>query len=86
MRIGKVIGSVHATRKVQSLTGYRLLILEVLGNELKPTGEKLIAVDTIDAGPGDVVYFVEARDATLALKHELTPSDATIVGLVEDFE
>ncbi|RKZ25635.1 ethanolamine utilization protein EutN, partial [bacterium] len=37
-------------------------------------------------GPGDVVYFVEARDATLALKHELTPSDATIVGLVEDFE
>lgn len=86
MRIGKVIGAVHATKKHPSLIGYRLLILEVMGKGLKPTGERIVAVDTIDAGIGDVVYFVEARDATLILREELTPSDATIVGLVEDFE
>ena len=83
MRLGRVIGSLHCTKKYPELEGYKLLIVQPVTSDNRPTGSPIICVDTVDAGIDDVVFFVEARDAAVPLKVPLTPSDATITGIVE---
>lgn len=86
MNLARVIGNVWATRKLENFEGAKLLILQPVGEDLQPEGTPLVAVDTVGAGPGEVVFFVTAREALLAYKRDLdhlTPCDAAIVGIVE---
>jgi microcompartment protein CcmK/EutM len=83
MHIAKVIGTVVATRKVASLAGQKLLIIQ----PLKPTGEEsgrpLVAVDTVRVGPGDLVFFVRGREAAHTIEEKFNPADAAIMGIVD---
>jgi ethanolamine utilization protein EutN len=83
MHLGRIIGTVVATTKVPSLEGHRLLLVQPEDESGKPLGEPLVAVDTVSAGPGEWVYFVRAREAAKALPVSFTPSDATILGIVD---
>ncbi len=84
MQLGRVIGTVWATRKVQTLTGYRMLIVQPLTHELSEKGRPLVAVDTVSAAPGQIVYVVKAREASKALEERFNPVDAAIVGIVDE--
>ena len=44
----------------------------------------IIAADTVSAGPGELVFLVGAREASLALEQPFVPIDAAIVGLVDE--
>ncbi len=57
MKIGRVIGSVVATQKVDSLEGIKLLLVQPLDENLKEVGSPLVACDTVQAGYGDVVFY-----------------------------
>ena len=46
--------------------------------------QKHVAVDTVRAGVGDIVYLVGSREATLAWEPTFVPIDAAIVGIVDD--
>ncbi len=83
MHIGKVIGTVVATRKVEQLVGEKFLIIQPLDPNLKPSGKPLVAVDTVRVGEGDIVYFVRGREAAHALGEKFNPADAAIMGIVE---
>jgi ethanolamine utilization protein EutN len=83
MHIAKVVGTLVATRKVSSLHGQKLLVIQPLSPKLEETGRQLIAVDTIRAGPGDIVYFVRGREAAHALDDKFNPADAAIMGIVD---
>ncbi len=83
MHLGRVIGTVVATHKVKSLVGHRLLVVQQEDESGASVGEPLVAVDTVSAGPGEWVTFVRAREAAKALPDAFTPSDATIVGIVD---
>lgn len=83
MHLGRVIGTVVATQKVSALVGHRLLVVQPEDEKGAALGEPLVAVDTVSAGPGEWVYFVRAREAAKALPDAFTPSDATIVGIVD---
>lgn len=83
MTLGRVIGTVVATRKIASLVGQRLLIVQPEDETGAPLGEPLIAVDTVSAGPGEWIYFVKAREAAKALPDAFNPVDAAIVGIVD---
>ena len=83
MRIGRVIGTVVATQKVDSLLGKRLLVVQPMDERRKPYDEPLVAVDTVSAAPGQEVYFVEAREAAKAFPGPQIPSDVTILGIVD---
>lgn len=52
----------------------------------KPSGLPLIAIDTVGAGQGETVFYVTAREASLPLRHALSPVDASIVGIVDTIE
>ena len=87
MNLARVIGNVWATRKLENFEGAKFLVLQPVQDDLKPVGKPLVAVDTVGAGPGEVVFYVTAREALLAYKKDLehlTPCDAAIVGIVEN--
>ncbi len=46
-------------------------------------GKPEVAVDTVQAGIGDYVFYVEAREASLPLLPKVAPVDAAIVGIVD---
>lgn len=84
MQIGRVTGTVVATRRAQGLDGIRLLIVQPLSHDLRPSEPLLCAVDTVRAGPGDLVSFVTAREAAQALDDDFVPVDAAIVGVIDN--
>jgi ethanolamine utilization protein EutN len=84
MYLGKVIGTVVATRKYEGLEGTKLLLVTPLNHQLQRTGDDQVAVDTVRAGRGDLVYLVGSREAALALDPWFVPVDAAIVGIVDD--
>lgn len=84
MYLGRVIGTVVAERKVAGLQGVKLLLVQPLDDQHQATGPVQAAVDTVQAGPGDLVYLVGSREAALALEPSFVPVDASIVGIVDD--
>ncbi|MFH1220930.1 MAG: EutN/CcmL family microcompartment protein [Candidatus Eisenbacteria bacterium] len=83
MHIAKVIGTLVATRKVESLTGQKLLVIQPLSPEGKESGRPIVAIDIVRAGPGDLVYFVRGREAANAIDEKFNPADAAIMGIVD---
>ena len=76
MRIGTVTGSVVAATRRPALTGAKLLLVSF------PAGEPVLAVDAVGAGVGDEV-IVAVGDHPTALVRPDTPTDAVIVGIIE---
>ena len=86
MKLGKVIGNVVATEKDPGLNSLRLLVVQGIDDNLKPTGDPYVAADGIlTAGPGDLVYIVSKKEAAIVFPEELVPIDECIVGYVEDY-
>jgi ethanolamine utilization protein EutN len=83
MYLGKVVGTVVAQTKSEGLAGQKLLLVQPLDHEQKPSGGLEVAVDTVRAGPGDLVFLVGSREAALALEPSFVPVDAAIVGIVD---
>jgi ethanolamine utilization protein EutN len=83
MYLGRVIGTVVASVKYEGLSGQKLLLVQPLDEEQQPSGPIEVAVDTVRAGSGDVVFLVGSREAALALEEHFVPVDAAIVGFVD---
>ncbi len=87
MQLARVIGTVVATVKSPGLEGVKLLIIQPLDKQRQPTGSPLVAADAVHmAGPGELVYFVAAREAAQALPETFVPVDHAIVGIVDAVE
>lgn len=83
MNLGKVTGRVWATRKDGSLEGQRMLFVQPQAFSGTPVGGRIVALDTVDAGVGDTVIYVSSTEATIPFRPQQTPTDATIVGIVD---
>ncbi|MCG8605561.1 EutN/CcmL family microcompartment protein [bacterium] len=83
MNLAKVIGTIWATQKDVNLEGAKMQIIQPQDHRQKKIGDPIVAVDTIGAGPGELVYFVTAREATIPYPTRIAPIDAAIVGIVD---
>jgi len=89
MFVAKVTGSVVSTQKVDSLVGYKLLVVEPYRLEpetrksLATTGRTFVAVDTLGAGAGDYVLLTQGSSARLTEETRELPIDAVVVGIVD---
>ncbi len=81
MMIGKVIGSVVATRKNEKLLGSKFMVVEPLSNR---DGGCIVAVDNVGAGVGETVLVSVGSAARVGTGLETSPVDAAIVGIVDD--
>ena len=84
MYLGRVIGTVVATRKYKGLEAQRLLVVQPLDHKLVPSGPPEVAVDTVSASPKTLVYLVGSREAALACDPWFVPVDSAIVGIVDE--
>jgi ethanolamine utilization protein EutN len=82
--LGRVIGTVVAAQKVAGLEGQKLLVVQPVDDAGSAVGGHEVAVDTVQAGPNDLVYLVGSREAALALDPWFVPVDSAIVGIVDD--
>ena len=84
MQLGRVTGTVVASTKAPGLDGVKLLIVQPLDRRQQPVGSAVVAADAVHmAGPGELVYFVAAREAAQALPDTFVPVDHAIVGIVD---
>lgn len=83
MTLGKVIGTIWATRKYETLSGYKLQFVQPINSIYENIGEPFVAVDTIGAGPGEIILFVTASEAVIPMDVDMAPVDASIVGIVD---
>ena len=83
MIVGKIVGSLIATRKNEKLVGSKFLIVEPIYTK-EPIQNRLIAVDHIGAGIGDIVIVTTGSGARMCCNMEDTPIDAAIIGIVDN--
>ena len=84
MHFGRVVGTVVCTEKVPSWKGHRLLLLQPTDSRGADAGRHFVAVDLVSAAPGQWVFYVKAREAGMALPDTDNPTDAAIIGIVDD--
>lgn len=83
MIIGKVTGSIVATRKNEKLIGCKLMIVEIF--ETMNNGKRnIIAVDNVGAGIGEIVMVAQGSAARIGCNLDNSPVDAAIVGIVDN--
>lgn len=83
MKLGKVIGNVICTQKIDSFQGIKLLLVQPLNEKLEEIGDSVVACDTVQAGTNDIVFYEGGREAALGLENWFNPSDLTIMGIVD---
>ena len=83
MQLARVIGTVVATVKNDSLEGRKLLVVQTVNRNLEPNGKPMVAVDAIGAGVGELVFWCRGKEASFPFKREDTPTDCTIIGIVD---
>ena len=72
-----------ATVKDEQLEGVKLLLLQPLNYVLCEWGRPMVAIDSVQAGEGELVFWVGGREATMAIPGRLVVSDVAIVGIVD---
>lgn len=83
MQLARVIGTVVATVKNDSLEGRKLMVIQSLNADLKPQGNPMVALDAIGAGTNDLVFWCRGKEASFPFKREDTPTDCTIIAIVD---
>lgn len=83
MNLGRVDGTVVSSTVYEGLEGVRLLVVQPLNTALEPVGSQIVAADAVQAGRGEVIYYVNSREASMGLEEAFVPVDACVVGHVD---
>jgi len=83
MQLAKVIGTVVATCKDELLTGVKLLVIQPVDSTGEKDGAPIVAVDTIGAGSGELVFFAKSKEGAMPLLNPNACTDAGITGIID---
>jgi len=87
MILAKVIGNVVSTHKEPKIEGIKFLLLEKINpTTMQGKGDYLVAMDSVGAGVGEVVFFVAGSSSRMTAVTDGKPSDAAIVAIVDAIE
>jgi len=86
MQLARVIGDIVATRKDETLTGIKLMVLQPIAADGSNAGRTLVAVDAVGAGVGETVFFVRGKEASFPFHPTEVTTDAGIVGIVDHWD
>ena len=87
MVLAKVVGTVVSTRKEPKIEGIKFLLLEKLdAATMRGKNDFLVAMDSVGAGPGEVVFYASGSSSRMTEVTEGKPSDATITAIVDVIE
>jgi carbon dioxide concentrating mechanism protein CcmL len=86
MLLGRVVGTLVASRKEPSLEGLKLLVLRQLDIDGKDTAGYRVAVDAVGAGLGEVVLYATGSSARMTKVTDKRPCDGVIMAIVDTLE
>lgn len=85
MKLGRVAGTVVSTIKHPIYEGRRLLMCDMLDADGRDTGDYLLCVDVVNAGPGETVLILdEGNGARQIVADPHGPIRSVIVGIVDE--
>ena len=84
MILGRVCGAIHSTINHEFYNNRKLLVVDRLNLDGKPSGKYLIAVDSVDAGAGETVLVIdEGNSARQIVGDDSAPIRSIIIGIVD---
>lgn len=83
MQLARVIGNVVSTVKNSALVSRKLLIIQSVDSRLRGVGKPLVAIDSVGAGVGELVFWCRGKEASFPFEGSEVPTDCTIVGIVD---
>lgn len=83
MIVGKVVGTVIATRKNANLVGSKFLVIEPI-EKMQAAAGRIVAIDHVGAGIGEIVLVAQGSAARIGCDLPNSPIDAAVVGIVDD--
>jgi microcompartment protein CcmK/EutM len=86
MLLGRVVGTLVATRKDEKLEGVTLLVVKQLNIDNEETGGYVIAADAVQAGVGDTVLYATGSSARQTVLTDKKPCDAVLMAVVDTWE
>jgi len=86
MQLAKIVGSVVATRKEESLSGLKLLLVRPVDEEGREGASVLVAADAVGAGPGELVLIASGSSARQTLATDKRPVDAVVMAIVDSWD
>jgi microcompartment protein CcmK/EutM len=86
MTLGKVVGTVVATRKEPTLDGLKFMLVRAVDGDGRETGTFLVAADAVGAGPGELVLVASGSSARQTQATNNRPVDAVIMAIVDTWE
>lgn len=86
MFIGKVVGSLWATRKTENTRGIKFLIIQPYNLNKNPNTDTVVAVDVLGAGEGELVMVAYGKAARVAVGNENMSIEAAVIGIIDEYE
>ncbi len=86
MLLGRVVGTVVATRKEPQIEGWSLLLVRQVDAENRESGAYVVAVDAVGAGVGETVLYASGSSARQTEVTRDRPCDAVIMAIVDTWE
>ena len=86
MKLAKITGTVVATRKDESLVGYKLMIIHKINGHGEFIGEEEVAVDYVGAGIGETVLIGQGSSVRVDEKKRQAVIDMAIIGIVDNID
>lgn len=86
MLLGKVVGTVVATRKVDTLEGLKFLVVQGVDDTMKLTSTLVVCADSVGAGVDEIVLFCQGSAARQTPQTNNRPVDGVIMAIVDMVE
>ena len=86
MHLGRVAGTLVASRKEELLEGMKFLVVRQLNADNEETGGYVVAVDAVGAGVDEVVMYASGSSARQTAMTKDKPCDAVIMAIVDTWE
>ncbi len=83
MLIAQVVGTVVSTIKDEKLVGHKILLVRETDHTGKITGKPIAAVDTVNAGVGDLVLIAAGSSARQTTTTKDRPIDTVIMAVID---
>jgi len=86
VQIGEIVGTVVSSQKDPKLVELKFQIVRKLDERNKPSGGYVVAIDTVGAGPGDLVLFAAGSSARQTRQTDGRPADAAIMAIIDSWD
>ena len=86
MLLGRVAGTLVASRKEETLEGLKFLVVRQLDVDNEETGGYVVAADAVGAGVGEIVLYATGSSARQTVLTHNRPCDAVIMAIVDTWE